>query len=377
MRVALFSEVFLPKIDGVVNTVCYLLKHLAERGHEAVLFTAGDGPTSYAGTPVLRRNGIPFLPYPPVELVLPIVDLSDDLESFAPDVVHAINPVALGLAGMWWSRREAVPVVASYHTDVAGFAARWGLGVLQEPIWLFFRWVHDQADLNLCPSRVTLAELQTRGFPRLKVWTRGVDTVRFSPKHRSEEWRWRLSGGRPDAPLLLYVGRVSPEKRVDWLRPVLAELPEACLAIVGDGPARPVLEEAFAGTRTVFTGFLYGEHLAQAYAAADVFVFPGANETLGNVVLEAMASGLPVVTPRAGGPLDLVEDGVTGLFFEPEDPSSMLECVRWLLMEPLYASDIARAAREYALGRSWNTVLDGLLDDYATLVDSYVLEAVA
>src|SRR5262249_28359770 len=148
----------------------------------------------------------------------------------------------------------------SYHTDIPGFAQRWGLDFFVEPIWTYLRWIHDQADLNLCPSETTRVQLAERGFDRLQVWTRGVDSHRFNPHRRSEAWRSRLTDGHPDSPLLLYVGRVTAEKRIDWLRAVLDAVPGTRLAIVGDGPQREELEtEVFAGTPTVFTGFLSGD----------------------------------------------------------------------------------------------------------------------
>jgi len=368
VRIVLFTETFLPKVDGIVKTLCRLLEHLAIRGHKCLVFAPTGGPTYYAKTPVVGLPGHPFPLYPELRLVPPYVDVSRHLGAFRPDVVHLVNPVSLGLAGLQQARRLDIPVAASYHTDIPGFAEQWGLGVLSEPLWTYLRWVHNQMDLNLCPSHATQAELEARGFQRLKVWSRGVDTDRFHPRHRTQSWRMRLGGGHPDAPLLLFVSRLSPEKRVEWLRPVLDVVPSARLAIVGDGPARPWLEQRFADTRTVFTGYLHGEDLARAYAAADIFVFPAANETFGNVVLEAMASGLPVVAARAGGPLDSVVEGVTGLLFDPTHPHGLADEVRRLVDDLAYARQLGGAGRLRAEARSWSTVLDGLLDDYAELI---------
>jgi glycosyltransferase involved in cell wall biosynthesis len=370
MRIAFFTETFLPKIDGVVNTLCYLLDHLAARGHASLLFAPEGGPTRYAHTPVIGLAGIPFPLYPELKLVPPHVDVSRRLATFQPDLIHVINPFSLGVVGLNKARALQVPVVASYHTDIPGFAARWGLGLFREPLWAYLRWLHNQANLNLCPSRVTQKELEAQGIQQTKIWSRGVDTQRFNPDQHSLAWRLRLSRGRPEAPLLLYVGRLSPEKRVDWLRPMLAALPQVRLAIVGDGPARPELERLFAHTPTVFTGYLQGNDLARAYAAADIFVFPAANETLGNVVLEAMASGLPVVAARSGGVLDNVVDGETGLLFEPESQEALVAAVSQLVADERYTQKLGMASRAWVQNRSWASVLDGLLADYANLVDS-------
>ena len=259
-------------------------------------------------------------------------------------------------------------MVGAYHTDMAGFADGWGLGVLRPLIWAMVRAAHGRADLNLCPSQVTLAQLREQGIPRLSVWSRGVDAELFRPSRRDIGWRHRLTDGQVDRPLLLYVGRLSPEKRVDWLADVLDLMPFARLAVVGDGPARPSLEMRLAGRGAVFTGYLSGYALAAAYASADVFVFPGAHETFGNVVLEAMASGLPVVAPAAGAVTELLRHEQNGLLFDPGSRAAMAEAVLRLAQQPLLARRLGRQARLDAEERSWPLVLDGLLDRYQELL---------
>ncbi|MBW7883300.1 MAG: glycosyltransferase family 1 protein [Caldilineaceae bacterium] len=368
MRIAIFTETFLPKTDGIVNTLCHLFDHLAARAQDSILFAPDGGPLRYANTAVVGLPGIPFPLYPELKLVPPLVDVSRHLHRFKPDLIHVVNPVSLGLLGLRQARRLGIPAIASYHTDVPGFAARWGLGWCYEPLVRYFRWVHNQADLTLCPSHATLRTLASQGYERLRVWSRGVDEQRFHPRHRSLAWRHRLCEGQVDKPLLLYVGRLSPEKRIDWIQAVLQRLPEARLAIVGDGPARPHLHRVFAGLPVHFTGYLHGHDLACAYAAADVFVFPAANETLGNVVLEAMASGLPVVAPKAGGVQDHVDGGVTGLLFAPESINDLVAAVSYLVRDPNMARRMGERGRQVVENRSWKQILDGLLDDYAAVV---------
>jgi len=369
MRIALFTETFLPKVDGIVNTLCHLLDHLAHRGHESIVFAPSGGPSHYRNARIVGLSGIPFPLYPELKLVPPVVSVLEELRAFQPDLIHVVNPVSLGYVGLRHARRLRLPLVASYHTDVPGFAARWGMRIFYHPLVRFFRWMHNRADLNLCPSTVTQRELVASGYRHVQVWSRGVDSNHFHPDRRSNSWRHRLSDGEPDKPLLLYVGRLSPEKRVDWLAPILDAVPEARLAIVGDGPARPHLERLFTNRHAHFTGYLSGANLAAAYATADLFVFPSANETLGNVVLEAMASGLPVVAARSGGPLDYVVDGETGLLFDPESRSALVESVQRLVYAPHTASAYGACGRKRILDNSWEQVLDGLLTQYSALVD--------
>jgi phosphatidylinositol alpha 1,6-mannosyltransferase len=367
MRIAFFTETFLPKIDGIVNTLCRLLEHLEAGGHSALLFAPQGGPEEYAGTPIIGLPGLRFPIYRELTLAAPAI-LSKPLTFFAPHVVHVLNPVSLGVGGLAWARLNRVPAVASYHTDVPGFAEYWGLGWAGPILWSYFRTLHNLADSNLAPSAQTRAQLLQCGFRRVKIWGRGVDTARFSPSQRDDTWRQRLTDGQTDSLLLLYAGRVSPEKRIDWLRPVLARLPGVRLAIVGDGPQRAELAALFAGTRTLFTGYLRGDDLARAYAAADCFVFPGANETLGNVVLEAMASGLPVVVPDQGGQLDHVVHGRQGLLFKHDSVDSLVDSVLELAASPQLRTALGSEGRRYAESQTWNDVLDGLLAHYEALI---------
>lgn len=371
MRIALFTETFLPSVDGVVNTLCHLLEHLAETGHESILFAPEGGPVRYANTRIVGLSGIPFPAYPSLKLVPPVANVREHLNPFRPDIVHALSPFLLGILGVRQAKAMGVPLIASYHTDVPGFAVRWGQPWWHGPLVSYMRWMHNKADLTLCPSEATRLLLASQGYRRLAIWSRGVDSNRFHPRHRSAAWRNRLSDGEPDKRLLLYVGRLSPEKRVEWIKPVLDHLPDTRLAIVGGGPSRKQLERAFAHNAVHFAGYLHGEELAAAYASADIFVFPAANETLGNVVLEAMASGLPVVAPRSGGVLDHVRDGQTGLLFEPESQKDVVSAVALLDNHPALAQLMGSNGRRVIEPQSWASVMDRLLHHYQSVVDSH------
>jgi glycosyltransferase involved in cell wall biosynthesis len=367
MRIAIFAETFLPKWDGVAHTLCRLLEHLRARGHEGLMFAPLGAPPAYADTPIVGLPCFPLPFYPELRLVRPGADLGARLAAFRPDVVHVANPAILGLLGLRKARELGAPVVASYHTDIPGYTQYYGVGWMIEPLWAYFRWLHNQADLNLAPSRFTREQLRARGFERLGIWARGVDAERFHPRHRDRAWRARLGGGDGNGPLLLYVGRLATEKRVEWLRPLLAALPGARLAIVGAGPLRNELAEEFAGTPTTFLGYLTGHDLACAYAAADLFVFPSASETFGNVVLEAMASGLPVIAPDAGGQVDHVRDGRNGYLFSAGSRAHLVTQVLQVARNPGLRRRLAAGARAYAETRTWTANLDGLLSEYEAL----------
>jgi phosphatidylinositol alpha 1,6-mannosyltransferase len=371
MRIALFTETFLPKVDGVVNTLCHLLDHLAQRGHRSLLFAPRGGPSYYAETKVIGLPRISMPGYPELRLVPPWVRVLPELRDFTPHIVRLVNPFTLGLTGQLAARRLGVPTVASYHTDIPGCLQRWHLGMFSPAVNAYLRMLHNRADLNLSPSRATMRMLEEKGFKDVRVWRRGVDTARFHPDKKTDAWRLRLSHGEPQKTLLLYVGRVSFEKRIDWLRPVLAALPGTRLAVVGDGPARKNLERRFSGTPTIFTGYLHGEELSRAYAAADIFVFASQYETVGNVILEAMASGLPVVAPRSGGLLDHVTHGENGLLFDPNDREDLVEAVRHLVSHPSRMRAMGSEGRKYVELHDWSSTLDALLEDYLLTLKGY------
>lgn len=372
MRIAIFTETFLPKWDGVANTLCYLLEHLARRGHSSLMFAPEGAPAHYAATRIVGLPSFAFPFYRDLKVVPPIVNVTDVLAAFKPDLVHLVNLASLGLIGMHHARDLNVPTVASYHTDMPQYARLYGMGVLEDPIWAYFRWLHNQADLNLCPSQYTQQQLEARAFERVAIWGRGVDTQRYNPAHRTQEWRLRLTQGEPDRPLLLYVGRLATEKRIDWLRPVLDHMPDAALALVGDGPLREELCRLFAGTRTTFTGYLEGLDLARAYAASDLFVFASTSETFGNVVLEAMASGLPVIAAGAGGPVDHIRNGENGFLSDPNDPTDFAALVSRAISDDNLLAQMSKTARAYAETQTWDMILDGLLAQYERVIREHL-----
>ncbi|MFA6108616.1 MAG: glycosyltransferase family 1 protein [Candidatus Latescibacterota bacterium] len=364
MRVVLFTETFLPKVDGVVRTLCHLLEHLARKGHESLLLAPAPAPDRYADTRVEAVRAYPFPLYRELRLAPPWTRIAGLVEGFEPDLVHLLNPISLGVAGLRWTRRRGLPLVASYHTDLPGYVRRYGFGGLTGATWALLRHLHNQADLNLVPSRAVHRELAGHGFERLAIWAHGVDAERFHPRFRDPELRRQWTLGVPEAPVLLYVGRLAAEKRLDLLLPVVQTFRQIRLVLVGDGPERSRLQRLFAGTPTTFTGFLQGEELARAYATADLFVFPSDTETFGNVVVEAMASGLPVVAAAAGGPLELVEDGRTGRLVPPGDPAALVRAVGELLRDPERAGELGRTGRTRAECLSWEEVLDTVIHGY-------------
>jgi len=274
----------------------------------------------------------------------------------------------LGAAGITWGRRLGVPVVASYHTNLADYCAHFHLGALARTVWSYRRFLHSRCAITLSPSVSTQRDLMRRGFARVAVWQRGVDSSLFTPARRSVEWR-RAIAVDDDCALVLYVGRLSHEKNLSTLVEAYKALAgeRVQLVLVGDGPARLDLEHALAGHRATFTGYLRGEALAEAYASADVFAFPSMTETFGQVVNEAMASGLPVVAFDSDGVRDQIEHGTTGVLAPAGDIATFTEALRMLARDPAMRRELGARAGHEARTRTWDGVMDQLLGVYESM----------
>ena len=363
MRVVIVTEAFLPVINGVSNSVLRVLEHLRATGHQAMVIAPGPGPDEHEGTPVVR---VPALDLPVVDSLpvgVPTRKVVTALTRFAPDVVHLASPVVVGARGLWAARRLRLPTVAVYQTDLAGFAGSYGLGFAARAAWWWTRRLHVAADRTLAPSSWAAAALAEHGVPRVHRWGRGVDIERFRPSRRDAELRARLA---PGGELLVgYVGRLAPEKRVTRLA-ALHDVPGVRLVVVGDGPDRAELARRMPGA--AFLGFLTGDELARAYASLDVFVHTGPHETFCQTVQEALACGVPVIAPDAGGPRDLVAPGRTG-FLLPENAAAEhghpLRAAVRTLEDPALRARFGGAARQSVLRRTWPAVCNELLGHYA------------
>lgn len=367
MRVAIVAESFLPNVNGVTNSVLRVVEHLRRTGHETLVI-APDNPR---GQPPadrvhdgVRVHRVPSRMFPKVTslpLGVPRPRMVGVLRGFDPDVVHLASPALLGYGGLHAARRIGVPTVAVFQTDVAGFAESYGVGFAARAAWAWTRHLHSRADRTLAPSTAAMEDLTRHGIPRVHKWGRGVDVTGFAPSARDDALRRRWSPhGRP---IVGFVGRLAPEKHVERLA-ALAHRDDLQVVVVGDGVDRPKLQNLLPSA--VFTGALYGAELAAAYASMDVFVHPGEHETFCQAVQEAMASGLPVIAPNAGGPRDLVAPYRTGLLLEIDEFEARLaDAVDHLIAQ---RQRYSIAARRSVLTRTWPSICDELLAHYEAVI---------
>jgi glycosyltransferase involved in cell wall biosynthesis len=374
VRVALFSETFIPQRNGVAMLLGRLVRYLADHGHEVLLVTTDIGPVGDAhdslppAVKTVKVPGIRVPRYPDLTMAMPYAPrVFRAVQSFRPDVVHLVTEYTLGLTGLSVARRLRVPVLASFETNIPGCLPYYGFAWASEPSWRYLRWFHNRGGLTLCPSETWREALLRRGFDNVRVWERGVDIELFTPARRSDAGRRR--NGPPDAIQLLYVGRLTPEKELPVLFQAYRHAASRCddrrlhLVLTGDGAYAGRMREA-APPGVTFTGYLEGPQLSDAFAAADLFVLPSRVETLGYVVLEAMASGLPVIGADRGGTLENVRDGLNGVLCPAGDAERFADAIRTLACDEGLRKRLAANARAWAAARTWDRAFATLLETY-------------
>ncbi|MFF9897090.1 glycosyltransferase family 4 protein [Streptomyces longispororuber] len=376
MRVVIVTESFPPDVNGVSHCALQTARQLVARGHDPLVIAPATAPTAVfaptavsaatadaghddvAPCPVLRVPSLPLPGYPQVRVALPTRRLAAALTAHRADLVHLASPFVLGARGMAAAARRRIPTVAVYQTDIGGYARTY-MGLGETAAWRRIRAVHAAADRTLAPSTAAVADLEAHGVPRVRLWPRGVDTDRFRPGLRDPRLRRALA---PGGELLVgYVGRLAPEKHVELLSRVCA-LDGVRVVVVGDGPSAPALRTALPGARLL--GCRTGDELARLFASLDVFVHTGPLETFCQTVQEAMASGVPVVAPAVGGPLDLVVPGRTGSLVPPGDADALRDAVWALAADPGLRAAYGAAGRAAVAGRTWDAVGEQLLGHY-------------
>lgn len=374
MRLALFTDTFAPQMNGVSNTLQRLTIYLEQRGIEYLVFAPKSAPRDIYADPVRPITSIPFFLYPECRLALPnLLAIRTELDRFRPSLIHLATPFNLGLCGLRYAQSHSVPYVTSYHTHFDRYLEYYRMKGIIPLYWSFIKWFHRYCDATFAPSLDAMNTLHSHGVDRLKLWSRGVDCQIFTPEMRNNYIREQY--GIKEPILLLYVGRIAPEKDIDILTTMMQTLPDSLKErvhwlVVGDGPLLSDLREQVPSNVT-FTGYKQGEELSQLYASADIFVFPSSTETFGNVVLEAMASGLPVIAANSGGVKEIVIPDITGVLCEPRQPESFIKQLSHCINNPAKLASLGIEARRVALTRSWEAIFDDLIESYTQIIDSH------
>ena len=383
LRLALFTDTYPPQLNGVSRTLERLTQAVETRGGEARVYTTTDPGARalrHGETQVWRRPSIPFWAYPQLRLSAPVLGPAyRDLRQWRPTLIHAATPFGMGLTGRRCALALGVPFVTSYHTSFNEYARFYHLGALSGPGWAFIRWFHNSGVRTYVPTRAVLEELRELGFERLQIWGRGVETRRFNPAFRTAAWRARL-GADQDTVVVAYVGRLAAEKGLDTALGAMLRLadrsgaspsatgqPRIVFALAGDGPYADRCRRLAPPPPAVhFVGRLEGRALSEFYASADVFIFPSATDTFGNVLLEAMASGVPVIGADVGPTREILAAG--GGFTVPRgDAAALASAIDALASDPGRRAALGARGAAYAVQCSWDRIFDELVADYRGL----------
>ena len=369
LRVAVVTESFLPSINGVTNSVVRVLETLKQHEHEALVIAPTAPTQKHLGFDVVKSASVPLFQFP---VAVPGPFLQAQLEDFAPDVIHVASPFMLGGQAIAAAERMGVPAVAIYQTDISGYMQRYNLNFARPMVDKLIAAIHQPATLNLAPTPESAEYLERLGVGGVHVWGRGVDLDLFHPHWRAEpeakalraEVQSLAKAKKGKEPVVIgFVGRLAAEKQVHRLAE-LFKLDNVVFLVVGDGPERTRLEADFAGQPVKFAGRLSGLDLAHAYAAIDIFVHFGTEETFGQTIQEAQAAGLAVVAPAAGGPKFLIEDGVSGKLAEPFAKNGFTKIIRDLVEDVELRARLGEGARRAVIKKSWAANNAKLLEFY-------------
>ncbi len=373
LRVAYFSGTMRRGQDGVTRVLYRTIDALSAEGIESMFFSPVIPAPENAPAEMRCVPSMAFPWYPDYRIALPGYRAFETaLADFSPDLLHIHSPCPLGCAAVHWGRRHGVPVVATYHTHFASYAKYYNVRALEVFGWNYLRSLYHSCRRVYVPSVPILHELASRGLEHLTFLPHGVDARIFTPRHHSARLRRALA---PDGRrILLYAGRLVWEKDlrtlIDTYRVLRERRSDWTLAIAGDGPVRSELEASMPEAR--FLGSLSGHDLSVAYASGDIFVFPSTTETFGNVVLEAMASGLVPVCAAEGGAGRSIQSGINGYVTTPRDPDDIVRHIALLLDDAPRLARMGRAARAYARTQTWEGVFDRLFADYRRIVEEQV-----
>lgn len=371
MKIAFFTDTFLPQINGVAKTLSKFIEYMDKNNIEYRIFAPSFKEKDDYNN-VIRAKSFKFILYPQCRLSLPnYFSISKELDEFKPDLIHIVTEFNMGLCGLLYAKRNNIPVVSSYETNISQYLEYYHLSILEKPSWKYFKWVHNKCSMNFCPSKDTAELIKNQGFYNSAVWERGIETDNFSPKYKDPSFKKSLNS--EDKLLFLYVGRVSPEKDLELFISTAKRLNKKYydkihFAIVGDGPSLKELK-SIAPDNVSFTGFLTGKDLSKAYASSDIFLFTSATETLGFVILEAMASKLAIVSCKAGGVKDNLIDGYNGLACREKNEDDFYTACEKLINNDELRLNLAKNARNYALTKDWNNTFNDLINNYKQILE--------
>lgn len=372
MKIAIFTDTYDPDMNGVAQTLKRFTNYLSKQDIEFKVFAPKSEGREYVADHIHRFTSLSFFLYPECRLALPnVFQIKSELQDFAPDLIHVATPFNIGLCGLYYAKKLDIPLVGSYHTNFDTYLQYYNLEFLSKILWRYMNWFHSPFKKTFVPSIDTLESLKRHGFVNMEIWSRGVDCDLYHPFY--DKLAIRKSFDIRKKYILTYVGRLAPEKDVSTLMEVAKSIPphlndQIQWLIVGDGPLREELENE-APTNMIFTGYLKGQELAEVYSVSDLFIFPSHTETFGNVVLESLASGTPVIAANAGGVKNIIQSGVNGILCEPGQVQEFSDSITHLLQSDSLRKQMGLEGRKYANTQNWENIFENLLFHYSQVIE--------
>ncbi|KQL37685.1 glycosyl transferase [Bacillus sp. FJAT-25509] len=367
MRVAIFTDTFIPQVNGVAKTLNRFTNYLKDHGHSYHMFAPEDYGLS-STEDVTRLKSVPFKIYPECKISFPnLSKMKKTLKEFNPDIIHIATPFTIGLSGLHIAKKMKIPLVASYHTNFDHYLQYYNLTFLENILWKYLDWFHKPTQKIFVPSKDTFNHLVTKGFNNLSIWTHGVDCSIFRPtlNHSEIKQKYNITSKYT----VCFVGRIAPEKDLETLSKIINYTKQRfnknlTWLIVGDGPKKEEMIKKTGTDQIIYTGYLQKKDLVEIYGVSDLMVFPSDTETFGNVVLEAMACGTPVIGANAGGVKNIIRDYSTGVLCEPQNTSSFCQAIEDCLHGNEMLKHMSKKARDYALTQDWNSIFNKLVLEF-------------
>lgn len=372
IKVALFAGTMQPGFDGVTRVMYKLIDSLKDHQIETVVFSPIIPAEDEQPVKMYEVPSVTFPLYKDYKFAIPGKKFFEHgLMEFAPDIIHINSPCSLGHAAVKFGRKHNIPVVATYHTHFPSYAKYYKIKALEQVAWNFLRNLYSKCEVLYVPSLPIKKELEEQGIDKTMFLPHGVDTDVFNPSFKSEEWKKEINNyGKK---IILFAGRLVWEKDLKILaeayKIITNQRNDVVFVLAGDGPIKNDLEVLM--PQAVFLGYQSGENLSRIFSSSDIFAFPSTTETFGNVIIEAMASGIPPVCVMKGGAYGSIQNGRTGLISEPDNAEDFASKIMLLLDDDEMRKEMGRRALDFARSQSWENIFNQLINSYEEVIENY------
>jgi phosphatidylinositol alpha 1,6-mannosyltransferase len=373
MRVAIYAGTYKKNQDGATKTLYELTDSLLRRNIKVGIWAFSITPQNRPGLSLHKIPSIPLCFYPDYQIALPIRQLASQLDEFQPHLIHIAAPDLVGVFLVKYAKRENIPVVMSYHTDFPSYLKPYKIDYLEKAVWKYFKWFYNQAHAVFVPTEKVARELAEKGIRHSKIWSRGIHPQVFNPTFSSARLRgqWGARGKK----VILFSGRFVWYKDLTTVIEIYQLFKkgggeEVVFVLLGKGPVEDELKRWM--PEAVFPGYLSGKDLSAAYASADILLFPSTTEAFGNVVQEALSSGIPAIVSDQGGCQEIVENSGGGLIVRAKDSESFYRCCQKLLSDTTLYRKLRQNGLKYARDRVWEKINDAVISEYRRIYNAHL-----